>query len=222
AAEGNEVVGVEMEIVRDGQQVGTILGYAAPLFDEGGRPRGAIGASLDITERKRAEEKIKNLAYHDTLTGLPNRRLFQDRLSVAVAQAHRGGQRPAVPFLDPARFKPRHPAPGHAAGDSLIQDVAERLRTCLREGDTVARLGGDEFTLLLPGVAQVVDAARVAEKVLQTLRVPFRLEGREVFVTTSVGISLYPEDGRDADTLVKNADAAMYRAKEQGRDNYQL
>jgi diguanylate cyclase (GGDEF)-like protein/PAS domain S-box-containing protein len=222
AAQGAEVVDMEMDVVRDGQKVATILGYAAPLFDEGGRPRGAIGASLDITERKRAEEQIKNLAYHDSLTGLPNRRLFQDRLSVAIAQAHRSGQPLAVIYLDLDRFKPVNDSLGHAAGDRLIQDVAERLRTCLREGDTVARLGGDEFTLLLPGVSQVVDVARVAEKVLDTLRLPFQIEGREIFATASIGISLYPEDGRDAETLVKNADAAMYRAKQQGRDNYQL
>jgi diguanylate cyclase (GGDEF)-like protein/PAS domain S-box-containing protein len=222
AAQGSEVVDMEMDLVRDGQKVGTVLGYAAPLFDETGRPRGAIGASLDITERKRAEEQIKSLAYHDALTSLPNRRLFQDRLSVAVAQAHRNAQRLAVLFLDLDRFKAVNDSLGHAAGDRLIQDVAERLRTCLREGDTVARLGGDEFTLLLPGVAQVVDAARVAEKVLDTLRVPFLIEGRELLATASIGISLYPEDGRDADALVKSADAAMYRAKQQGRDNYQL
>ncbi len=222
AAQGVEVVDMEMDVVREGQKVATILGYAAPLFDETGRPRGAIGATLDITERKRAEEQIKSLAYHDSLTGLPNRRLFQDRLSMAVAQAHRNSQRLAVLFLDLDRFKPVNDALGHAAGDRLIQDVAERLRTCLREGDTVARLGGDEFTLLLPGVAQVVDAARVAEKVLDTLRVPFLIEYRELLATASIGISLYPEDGRDADRLVKSADAAMYRAKQQGRDNYQL
>jgi len=222
AAQGVEVVDMEMDVVREGQKVATVLGYAAPLFDETGRPRGAIGATLDITERKRAEEQIKSLAYHDSLTGLPNRRLFQDRLSLAVAQAHRNTQRLAVLFLDLDRFKSVNDSLGHAAGDRLIQDVAERLRTCLREGDTVARLGGDEFTLLLPGVAQVVDAARVAEKVLDALRVPFLIEDRELLATASIGISLYPEDGRDADRLVKSADAAMYRAKQQGRDNYQL
>jgi diguanylate cyclase (GGDEF)-like protein/PAS domain S-box-containing protein len=222
AAQGVEVVDMEMDVVREGQKVATILGYAAPLFDETGRSRGAIGATLDITERKRAEEQIKSLAYHDSLTGLPNRRLFQDRLSMAVAQSHRNSQRLAVLFLDLDRFKSVNDSLGHAAGDRLIQDVAERLRTCLREGDTVARLGGDEFTLLLPGVAQVVDAARVAEKVLDALRVPFLIDERELLATASIGISLYPEDGRDADTLVKNADAAMYRAKQQGRDNYQL
>jgi len=222
AAQGVEVVDMEMDVVREGQKVATVLGYAAPLFDETGRPRGAIGATLDITARKRAEEQIKSLAYHDSLTGLPNRRLFQDRLSMAVAQAHRNSQHLAVLFLDLDRFKSVNDSLGHAAGDRLIQHVAERLRTCLREGDTVARLGGDEFTLLLPGVAQVVDAARVAEKVLDALRAPFLIEDRELLATASIGISLYPEDGRDADTLVKNADAGMYRAKQQGRDNYQL
>jgi len=222
AAQGVEVVDMEMDVVREGQKVATVLGYAAPLFDETGRPRGAIGATLDITERKRAEEQIKSLAYHDSLTGLPNRRLFRDRLSMAVAQAHRNSQHLAVLFLDLDRFKSVNDSLGHAAGDRLIQHVAERLRTCLREGDTVARLGGDEFTLLLPGVAQVVDAARVAEKVLDALRAPFLIEDRELLATASIGISLYPEDGRDADTLVKNADAGMYRAKQQGRDNYQL
>jgi diguanylate cyclase (GGDEF)-like protein len=222
AAEGREVVNVEMEVVRDGRALATIVGYAAPLFDEAGRPRGAIGASLDITERKRAEEQVRNLAYHDTLTGLPNRLLFQDRLRLAVAQAHRQAKGLVVLFLDVDRFKVINDSLGHSVGDRLIREVAVRLRSCLREGDTVARLGGDEFMLLLPDVAQAVDAAKVAKKVLDLVRHPFEIDGRELFVTSSIGISLYPDDGRDAETLVKNADAAMYRAKEQGRDHYQL
>jgi len=222
AAEGREIVDVEMEVVRDGRTLATIVGYAAPLFDEDGRPRGAIGASLDITERKRAEELVRNLAYHDALTGLPNRLLFQDRLALAVAQAHRHGKGLAVLFLDIDRFKVINDSLGHSVGDLLIREVAVRLRSCLREGDTVARLGGDEFTLLLPDVGQAVDAAKVAKKVLQLVRMPFEIDGRELFVTSSIGISLYPDDGKDAETLVKNADASMYRAKEQGRDHYQL
>ncbi|MGH8742369.1 MAG: putative bifunctional diguanylate cyclase/phosphodiesterase, partial [Burkholderiales bacterium] len=222
AAEGREVLDVEMEVVRDGRPLATIVGYAAPLFDESGRPRGAIGASLDITERKRAEEQVRNLAYHDALTGLPNRLLFQDRLALAVAQAHRHGKGLAVLFMDVDRFKVINDSLGHSVGDRLIREVAARLRSCVREGDTVARLGGDEFTLLLPDVGQAVDAAKVAKKVLDLIRMPFEIDGRELFVTSSMGISLYPDDGRDAETLVKNADAAMYRAKEQGRDHYQL
>ena len=219
---GREVLAVEMDVVRDGRTMATIVGYAAPLFDSSGRSRGAIGAALDITERKRAEEQVRSLAYHDALAGLPNRLLFQDRLGLAVAQAHRHHKPLAVLFLDLDRFKVINDSLGHSVGDRLIREVAVRLRTCLRQGDTVARLGGDEFTLLLPDIGQAVDAAKVAKKVLDLLRMPFDIDGRELFVTASIGISLYPDDGRDAETLVKNADTAMYRAKEQGRDNYQL
>jgi diguanylate cyclase (GGDEF)-like protein len=222
AASGREVADVEMDIVRDGRTVGTVVGYAAPLFDEAGRPRGAIGASLEITERKRAEERLRNLADHDALTGLPNRLLLQDRLGLAVAQAHRHQKLLAVLFLDLDRFKVINDTLGHSVGDRLIHEVAGRLRTCLREGDTVARLGGDEFTLLLPDLRQAVDAVKVAKKVLDLVRMPFDIDGRELFVTASIGISLYPDDGHDAETLLKNADTAMYRAKEQGRDAYQL
>ena len=176
----------------------------------------------DISERKRAEEQIRNLAYHDGLTGLPNRLLFNDRLTMAVAQAHRHGHRLAVLFLDVDRFKLINDSLGHSLGDRLLQGVAERLKACVREGDTVARLGGDEFTLLLPEITRALDVVNVAEKILEAVKLPFRLEGRELFVSASMGISLYPDDGTDAETLVKNADAAMYRAKEQGRDNYRL
>jgi diguanylate cyclase (GGDEF)-like protein len=219
---GREVAGLEMDVVRDGRTVATVVGCAAPLFDEAGKPRGAIGASLDVTERKRAEEQVRSLAYRDPLTTLPNRLLFQDRLAVAVAQAHRHRRPLAVVFLDLDRFKVINDSLGHSVGDRLIREVSTRLRTCLREGDTVARLGGDEFTLLLPDIGQAVDAAKVTAKVLDLLRLPFDIEGRELFVTASAGISLYPDDGSDAEALLKHADTAMYRAKELGRDNYQL
>jgi diguanylate cyclase (GGDEF)-like protein/PAS domain S-box-containing protein len=222
AARGVEVVDEEMELVREGRKVATIVGYAAPLFDESGRPRGAIGAALDITERKQAEEQVRTLAYQDTLTGLPNRLLFHDRLALGIAQAHRHGQRLAVLFVDLDRLKAVNDSIGHAAGDHVIRTVGTRLRAAVREGDTVARLGGDEFILLLPDVGQAVDAAKVADKVLESLREPLLVEGRELVVTASVGISLYPDDGKDAESLVKNADAAMYGAKERGRDTYQI
>ena len=198
-------------------------GFSFPLemsltaLDDGGM----VCVVRDITERTYAEEQIKHLAYHDALTGLPNRLLFKDRLTVALSHAQRDSARLAVLFLDLDRFKVINDSLGHNVGDQLLQAVATRIAACVRESDTVARLGGDEFTLLLP-IAHSEDAARVAQKIVEAIRYPFHIEGREFFTTTSIGISIYPEDGTDAETLIKNADTAMYQAKEQGRDNYQL
>jgi diguanylate cyclase (GGDEF)-like protein len=169
-----------------------------------------------------ATVEMEHLAYHDALTGLPNRPLFMDRLIMALAQASRSNQQVAVFFLDLDRFKDINDSLGHSTGDGLLKAVAERIRRCVREGDTVARFGGDEFTLLIPKIDQVEDAAKIAQKILETLKIPFAINERELFVTTSVGISMYPNDGTDPETLVRNADSAMYRAKDQGRDNYQL
>jgi diguanylate cyclase (GGDEF)-like protein/PAS domain S-box-containing protein len=176
----------------------------------------------DITERTYAEEQIKHLAYHDALTNLPNRLLFKDRLTVALSHAQRDHSRLAVLFLDLDRFKIINDSLGHNIGDQLLQAVAARVGACVRESDTVARLGGDEFTLLLPNLTRAEDAVTVADKILEAIRYPFHIEGREFYTTTSIGVSLYPEDGLDAETLIKSADAAMYQAKELGRDNYQL
>ncbi|HWS72419.1 MAG TPA: EAL domain-containing protein [Thermoanaerobaculia bacterium] len=185
---------------------------------------GMIACLLE-DEREAAElatVEIEHLAYHDALTGLPNRPLFIDRLIVALAQAHRGTQKLAVFFLDLDRFKDINDSLGHSVGDTLLKAVAERVRRCVREGDTVARFGGDEFTLLVPRIDNVEDAAKIAQKIIETLKIPFFIHDRELFVTTSIGISVFPGDGHDPETLVRNADAAMYRAKDQGRDNYQL
>lgn len=176
----------------------------------------------DITERKLVEQQIRSLAYHDGLTGLPNRVLFNDRLSVALAQAHRTQQPVGVLFVDLDHFKEINDSLGHSAGDGLLQLVAARLHGCVREGDTLARLGGDEFILLLPGLADSIEAAYMAEKILEELRHPFKVHGRELFVTASIGVSVYPNDGLDVEALVKHSDIAMYRAKEHGRDTYQL
>ena len=184
--------------------------------------QGMVAVIRDITERTYAEEQIKHLAYHDALTNLPNRLLFKDRLTVALSHAQRDESHLAVLFLDLDRFKVINDSLGHNIGDQLLQSVAARVQSCVRESDTVARLGGDEFTLLLPGLLRPEDAAVVAQKILEALRYPFHIEGREFYITTSVGISSYPEDGVDAETLIKNADTAMYQAKEIGRDNYQL
>ena len=176
-------------------------------------------------ERRRAVQasvQIEHLAYYDGLTALPNRELFIDRLSLALVQAHREGKKLAVLFLDLDRFKQINDSLGHSVGDELLRAMGKRVHEAVREGDTLARLGGDEFTLLLPGIHNASDAARIAQKVLEAVRRPFELAGRELFVTTSIGISIYPEDGVDSESLIRSADVAMYRAKEQGRDRLQL
>lgn len=182
-------------------------------------------ASLLDDEREAAVQatvEIEHLAYHDTLTGLPNRTLFLDRLAVALAQATRYEQKLAVLFLDVDRFKDINDSLGHTAGDTFLGLVTERLRRCVRQADTVARLGGDEFAILIQKIESFEDAAKVAQKVLETIKSPYSLREREIFASTSVGIAVFPEDGRDPETLLKNGETAMYRAKEEGRDNYQL
>ena len=207
----------------------TFVGYAlyAGIFHFGLQFVMALGMVIALLEDERratldAAEQISHLAYHDALTGLPNRQLFLDRLNLAVHTAHRGGHRLAVFFLDLDRFKVINDSLGHNVGDRLLQMVARRVRGLLREDDTVTRLGGDEFTILAPHIKSEADAITVARKVREVLKQPFVIDGRELFITTSVGISLYPNDGEDAETLLRNADTAMYRAKAQGRDVYQL
>jgi diguanylate cyclase (GGDEF)-like protein len=175
----------------------------------------------ELSERKRAEETIRQLAFHDTLTGLPNRALFNDRLGVALAHARRHKLRVAVMLLDLDRFKEVNDTLGHSVGDQLLRAVGDRLFSLLRESDTVSRMGGDEFLLLLPEMADPGHASSAAERILQSIRKPFVLESHTIHITTSLGIAIYPDDGADADTLVKKADLAMYRVKEEGRDNYQ-
>jgi diguanylate cyclase (GGDEF)-like protein/PAS domain S-box-containing protein len=182
----------------------------------------AWGSQRDISERKQAEEMIRHLAYHDPLSGLPNRMLFQDRFGQALAVAHRNNEMLAMLFLDLDRFKTINDTLGHAVGDMLLKGVSQRLELCLREGDTLARLGGDEFMILICGLQNLEEAAKLAERLLQAVRPSFHFENQELHITTSIGISLYPYDGKDADTLIKNADIALYRAKEHGRDNYQM
>jgi diguanylate cyclase (GGDEF)-like protein/PAS domain S-box-containing protein len=182
--------------------------------------RGTYGVAKEVGDRKRAHEKILHQAYHDGLTGLPNRLLFRDRLSLAVAQAKRQGGMLAVMFIDLDRFKSINDDLGHAAGDQLLQAVAARLSKCLREGDTVARLGGDEFTLLLPNIVQREDAENAARKVLSVLSQPFRVIQQEHSTGASVGIAVYPDDGDTVDALIQNADIAMYDVKAQGRNSY--
>ncbi len=176
----------------------------------------------DITAMKKAQAEIHFQAYHDGLTGLPNRNLFLDRLQVALNHAARHTRNLAVLFLDLDHFKKINDTLGHAAGDELLHEVARRLCEAVREEDTVSRLGGDEFTIILTSAETSAAVAVVARRILQTISRPFRLRGQDVFVGTSIGISLYPQDGTEAETLIKNADNAMYRAKQQGRNGFQF
>ncbi|AFY74558.1 PAS domain S-box/diguanylate cyclase (GGDEF) domain-containing protein [Synechococcus sp. PCC 7502] len=215
-------------IRKDGTFVDTLL-HVSLTRDGNGEPIHFIDQIEDVSDRKRAEEKISYLAFHDPLTGLPNRALFNDRLNQALALASRLHQEQsnfktllAVMFIDLDRFKVVNDSLGHAMGDRLLQLVAERFTRNMRKSDTIARMGGDEFMLLLPEVKQVEDVVKVAEKILKSLSQPFHLDHHEMYITASIGICLYPHDGDDGDTLLKNADVAMYRAKEQGRNHYQI
>ncbi|MCL5025635.1 MAG: diguanylate cyclase [Chloroflexi bacterium] len=188
----------------------------AVLRDEGGNVTGLVTVSRDISERKRTEEQVKWFAYHDALTGLPNRLLFTDRLKVAFAQAKRKSRRLAVMFIDLDNFKEINDSLGHETGDKVLQWVAERLVGQLRSSDTVARMGGDEFVILLPEVDSIADAQRATKRILEAVQEPFVISDRCLRVTTSIGIALYPDDTSDAEDLVKKADRAMYEAKNQG------
>ncbi|WP_018130883.1 bifunctional diguanylate cyclase/phosphodiesterase [Effusibacillus pohliae] len=190
-------------------------------FQLGGKPAAQIFLQ-DITERKRYEEQIRHQAYHDTLTGLPNRALFSKYLEETLAKANRDGRLVALMFLDLDRFKTINDTLGHTVGDKLLCAVAERLQHCVGEPNFVARLAGDEFTVLLPGINRAEEAVAVARNVLDALNQPFRIQESELFVTASIGISVYPSDGTTGELLIKHADAAMYRAKEQGSNHYQI
>jgi diguanylate cyclase (GGDEF)-like protein/PAS domain S-box-containing protein len=184
--------------------------------------RGVMVNSRDVTERKAMEEQLRHQAFHDPLTGLPNRALFMDRLEHALALAHRRGTRVAVLFIDLDNFKVINDSLGHQAGDRLLKAVAERLKACLRPEDTAARLGGDEFTILVEGAAGVGDVAQIAERIAEILRPPFALEEQEVFATASIGIALNGSDQEQPADLLRHADLAMYRAKHRGKARYEV
>ncbi len=192
----------------------------SPVLNQKGEVEAVTVIAKDITERKRAEEELVYLATHDPLTGLPNRTLFNDRLGVALRQAVRGGTSLAVMLLDLDNFKVINDTLGHSAGDQLLVVVGKRLEGLLRTSDTVARLGGDEFLLLLPDISGVEDAEVIARKVLGAFRRPFVFGEHTLSVTASIGVAVYPEGGEDGESLVKNADIAMYRAKDGGRDRF--
>lgn len=190
--------------------------------DTHGKTRHYVGVFSDITHNRENEERLHNLAYYDPLTSLPNRTLFHDRLQQMVARADRSKSLAAVMFLDLDRFKMINDTLGHKAGDTLLVETASRLTGCVRKSDVVARLGGDEFTIILHEVEDMDCIAQLADKIIDVVSLPYMLEGQEVVVTTSIGISVYPYSGTTADALTKGADIAMYEAKSRGRNNYQF
>lgn len=210
---------------RDGEQFPAWVGITA-VHDDDGDLASYVCFFNDISERKASEQRIHRLAYYDALTLLPNRTLFQDRLHTALQHAERHEEWVVLMFLDLDRFKPINDSLGHAAGDRMLKDVAVRLAACVGEDDTVARMGGDEFTLLLQArntrAGALNRAIHVAEQILASLAQPFILQGREFFVTASIGIALAPQDGEELSQLMKNADTAMYHAKERGKNNFQF
>ncbi len=206
---------------KDGSKV-WLRGSAGALHNADGKVLYYVGSVEDITEQKLLEEQVRYLAYFDALTGLPNRTLFQDRLAKALASARRRREKVALLFLDLDRFKTINDSLGHSAGDLLLKEVAERLKKWAREQDTVARLGGDEFVIVLTGVKDAADAAIAADRLMKTMSTKFMVQGHLLSAGCSLGISVFPDHGRDGEALIKNADAAMYCAKENGRNNFQF
>lgn len=197
--------------------------HFSPLFNESREVIGGFAIIRDITTRVQAEETIKHQAFHDSLTGLPNRLLFEDRLSIAIGQARRAKEMLAILFIDLDRFKVINDTLGHNIGDQLLNVLGQRLVKCMRDGDTVARMGGDEFTVLLPKINSKNDAIRATERIFKIFKPAFNLENHELYVSGSIGIAIYPQCGDNPQALLKNADIALYQVKDLGGDNnYQI
>ncbi|PHM20615.1 MAG: hypothetical protein CK604_06775 [Curvibacter sp. PD_MW3] len=215
--------GFVYQVRADNGELHTFSVSGTPFFDEQGLFRGYRGVGSDITDRMTAEQRIEFLAYHDPLTGLPNRLLLQDRFEQAVAQAQRDNSRVALLFLDLDSFKSINDTLGHHCGDALLKKVAERLKECVRDTDAISRQGGDEFLIVLRDLPDADVAAEVMTKVMERLQEPFTPDGHEMITTSvSIGATIFPEDGNDFETLLKKADLAMYRAKEAGRNAYRF
>ncbi len=224
AVEQNKTVGLTVNCIlirRDGFE-SAIEDSAAPIHDRSGRVLGAVIVFHDVSAARAMSLQMTHSAQHDLVTNLPNRLLLNDRISQSISLARRQNRRIAVIFLDLDRFKYINDSLGHAIGDQLLQSVSKRLLASVRGSDTVSRQGGDEFVILLSEIAHGEDAATSARKILLSLSAPHVIEGQELHIDGSIGISIYPEDGPDAETLIKNADTAMYHAKEKGRNNFQF
>lgn len=226
----------DLRVLRDGETIQTeetnfniltgvanvFLSVKLPLRREDGSVYALCGISTDITERKEVEEHMRHMAQYDGLTHLPNRALFNDRLQQALVAAQRNQVRLALMFLDLDKFKPVNDTYGHAVGDLLLKEVAQRMQDCLRESDTAARIGGDEFVVLLPTIETGEDAGIVGQKILRALNRPFELAGHRLNISSSIGVAIYPDHGSSEKLLVKSADIAMYHAKKNGRNNVKL
>ncbi|MGA8004593.1 MAG: diguanylate cyclase [Burkholderiales bacterium] len=224
AVRQNKVVGLSANSIlvrRDGSET-AIEDSAAPIHDRGGQVTGAVIVFHDVSAARAVTQRMAHLAQHDFLTNLPNRMLLGDRIENAISLARRHAKKCAVLFLDLDGFKRINDVLGHPAGDELLHSVSRRLVTCVRASDTVSRQGGDEFVVLLSEIEHAADAALSAEKVLSVLALPHRVAGQELNVTASIGISIYPDHGADAETLTRCADTAMYHAKEEGRNTFRL
>ena len=224
AVQQDAIVSLDIHSVlvrRDGYEAG-IEDSAAPIHDRHGRVIGAVLVFHDVSDSRATALKMSHQAQHDFLTSLPNRLLLTDRLTQAIALSRRHGKKVVLLFLDLDLFKRVNDSLGHVTGDKLLQSVAQRLTACVRTSDTVCRLGGDEFVVLLSEIENVDAAANCADKLLAAVALPHLIGGHEVHVTMSIGISVCPDDGRDAEAMLKNADTAMYHAKKMGRNNYQF
>jgi diguanylate cyclase (GGDEF)-like protein/PAS domain S-box-containing protein len=221
-AERGETFVCEYRVTGRGGGTRWIAARGQPVFDPAGHVHRIIGVSQDVTERKRSEDEARFLAHHDTLTGLPNRRLLDDRLRQAVYLAQRHDSKVAVMLLDLDGFKEVNDTLGHRAGDAVLREVAQRLSGCMRKSDTLARQGGDEFVIVIPDLNLETDCQTIAEKVLRALEPEFKVDGTGFRIGASIGVSLYPTDAGDSESLLRNADIAMYRAKNLGGNNYRF
>ncbi|MFP5506346.1 MAG: putative bifunctional diguanylate cyclase/phosphodiesterase, partial [Gammaproteobacteria bacterium] len=213
---------LEMEIIGTKGRRRRVESHAAPLYGPDGRVRSILTVTRDVSERADAESQVHYLAHYDLLTGLPNRALFRDRLLQAMAQAKRSDTLLAVMFLDIDHFKDVNDTLGHAVGDQLLKEIAQRVRSCVRETDTVARFGGDEFGLIQTNLNTVEGAADLADRLIEVLAQPYHIDGHEIHSAASIGVTIFPFDDHNAEDLLKNADMAMYKAKREGRSRYQF